>query len=87
MNSTLFLYFLGVQNFVFGASNYTFHEKTTRSTNWKESRVACKKTGSDLVSVKSLEEWTFLKNIIQILEAPEYFIGLRKDGKSGSGNG
>lgn len=45
----------------------------------------CKKTGlGDLVSIESNKEWTFLKNtILNLTMADEYFIGLRKDGRSG----
>ena len=45
----------------------------------------CKKTGlGDLVSIESKAEWTFLKNTtLNLTMAGEYFIGLRKDGRSG----
>ena len=50
---------------------------------WRKSRLACNKTGGDLVSIESLEEWKFLNNAIQTMTTGEYFIGLKKDGKSG----
>lgn len=65
-----------------GGSNYTFLEASARRPSWKESRQYCKETESDLVSIESTEEWTFVKNTILTLETKEYFIGLKKDGKS-----
>ncbi|XP_078370620.1 C-type mannose receptor 2-like isoform X2 [Oculina patagonica] len=74
-----------IHHFVFGGSNYTFHVATLsmRKRNWKESRRACKNTGSDLVSIESLKEWRFLNDTIQKINTAEYFIGLRKDSGSG----
>ena len=67
-----------------GASNYTFYAtKSGPGSNWVESRRSCKETGSDLVSIESLEEWKFLKKTIETMGTEEYFIGLRKDGYSG----
>ena len=45
----------------------------------------CKKTGlGDLVSIESKAEWIFLKNtMLKLTIAGEYFIGLRKDDRSG----
>ena len=41
-------------------------------------------TGYDLVSIESREEWNFLTQFIQTLRSGgEYFIGLKKDEKSG----
>ena len=68
---------------MFGGSNYTFHAQSMRWRTWERSRFACKKTGGDLVSIESLEEWNFLKNIIQTMKTEEYFIGLRKYSKFG----
>ena len=70
---------------VFGSSSYTVHENTSRtvSLNWEESRRHCKETGSDLVSIESAKEWIFLKNTIQSMKTVQYFIGLKKDSKSG----
>ena len=51
--------------------------------NWEESRRNCKETGSDLVSIESAKEWFFLKTAIQSMKTAEYFIGLKKDSKSG----
>ena len=67
-----------------GCSNYTFHGNSPPLL-WEQSRVLCKKTGlGDLVSIESKKEWTFLKNtILNLTMADEYFIGLRKDGRSG----
>ena len=45
----------------------------------EESRLACKKTGSGLVSIESLREWNFLNNTIQTMSTKQYFIGLRKE--------
>ena len=64
-------------------SNYTFHAKSVQWHTWEESRRGCKETGGELVSIESLEEWKFLKNTIQTMKGEQYFIGLRKDGKSG----
>ena len=49
------------------------------------SRQLCNKTGlGDLVSIESKEEWIFLKNTtLKLAIADEYFIGLRKDDRSG----
>jgi len=67
-----------------GCSSYTFNVKSTLP-DWEKSRKLCKKTGlSDLVSIESDAEWTFLKNIIlNLTKADDYFIGLKKDEKSG----
>ena len=67
-----------------GCSNYTFHGNSPPLV-WEQSRKLCKKTGlGDLVSIESEAEWTFLKNtILNLTMADEYFIGLRKDGRSG----
>ena len=51
--------------------------------SWEDSRRACKENGGDLVSIESLSEWAFVNNTIQTMETTEYFIGLRKDQKSG----
>ena len=68
----------------FGQSSYTFHKTSAvQKLNWEESRRRCKDTGSDLVSIESKKEWIFLENITQTRETAEYFIGLRKDSKSG----
>ena len=68
---------------MFGESIYTFHVSSARLPNWEESRLACKNSGSDLVCIESLEEWSFLNNCIRALETTEYFIGLRKNDKPG----
>ena len=82
----MFLIFIllgkAIKHFVFGGSNYTFHTESEK-TNWENSRLACKATGSDLVSIESLEELNFLNNTIQTMETTEYFIGLRKYSKFG----
>ncbi len=72
-----------IQHFVFDGSNYTFHVTSLWWLNWEKSRSACQETGSDLVSIESLTEWSFLKNTIQKMDTPEYFIALRKDSESG----
>ena len=68
---------------VFRGSNYTFHAQSEQWRNWEDSRHTCTETGSDLVSIESLEEWIFLRNNILSMGTDEYFIGLRKNGKSG----
>ena len=70
------------RTFVFGNSSYTFYEDSV-ARHWTESRTRCKDTGSDLVSIESKKEWKFLKNTIQRMETIEYYIGLKKDSKSG----
>ena len=65
---------------MFGNSSYTFQPPPVR--NWEESRDLCKNIGSDLVSIESKKEWFFLKETIQKYATSEYFIGLKKDGKS-----
>ena len=40
-------------------------------------------TGSDLVSIESEEEWGFLNDTIQRTNTIVYYIGLKKDSKSG----
>ena len=67
-----------------GCSNYTFHAKSP-GLNWEQSRQFCTKTGLGyLVSIESEAEWIFLKNtILNLTIATEYFIGLRKDDRSG----
>ena len=65
---------------MFGNSSYTFQSPPVR--NWEESRDLCKNIGSDLVSIESKKEWFFLKETIQKYATREYFIGLKKDGKS-----
>ena len=83
----MFLIFirLGItaQHFVFDGSSYKFHASSKHLQSWEESSDACKNTGSDLVSIESLEEWVFLNNIIQTMKTGEYFIGLKKNVKSG----
>ena len=83
----LFFFFIrlgkAVQKLAFGGSSYTFHTKSVQQRNWEDSRRSCKETGSDLVSIEILEEWVFLKNTILCMRTGEYFIGLRKNGKSG----
>ena len=70
--------------FVFGNSSYRFHENSaTQKLNWAESRQRCKDTGSDLVSIESKNERRFLKNTIQKINTVEYYIGLKKESKSG----
>ena len=70
--------------FVFGKSSYKFHKISTAQTlNWTESRRRCKDSGSDLVSIESKKEWRFLRDTIQRMKTTEYYIGLRKDSKSG----
>lgn len=64
--------------FVFGNSSYRFHARTAK-LNWIRSRQLCKDAGSDLVSIESEKEWSFLKNAIQRMNTTEYFIGLKKD--------
>ena len=85
--TVMFLFFIrlgkAVQHLVFSGSNYTFHANSVQWRNWEESRHSCKETGGDLVSIESLEEWNFVKNTIQSMRTGEYFIGLKKDGKSG----
>ena len=84
--TVMFLFFIhlgkAVQNLLFGRSNYTFHANSGWP-NWEKGRGACKETGSDLVSIESLDEWIFLNNTIQTMETEEYFIGLKKIGKYG----
>lgn len=67
------------QKFVYGCSSYTFHAPFSHKAgyNWQESRQFCKETGSDLVSIESLEEWDILRSAIQNMKTAEYFIGLR----------
>ena len=70
--------------FVFGNSNYTFHKNSAaQKRDWTESRQRCKDTGSDLVSIESEKEWSFLKNTTQRMNMIEYYIGLKRDNKSG----
>ena len=72
------------RTFVFGNSSYTFYKNSvTQKRDWTESRQRCRDTGSDLVSIESKKEWKFLKNTIQRMETIEYYIGLKKDSKSG----
>ena len=69
---------------VFGNSIYTFHKVSPwQKRSWMESRQRCKATGSDLVSIESKKEWSFLKRTIQRMNTIEYFIGLENDTKSG----
>ena len=50
---------------------------------WSESFQSCEETGSQLVSIESFEEWSFLKQTIQTMETKEYLIGLKKYTPSG----
>ena len=74
-----------IQHHVFGNSSYAFHPNPAPVLwrSWEDSRSACKENGGDLVSIESLSEWAFVNNTIQTMETTEYFIGLRKDQKSG----
>ena len=72
-----------IQPIVFDNSSYTFHKSSANKLNWRESRLYCKDTGSDLVTIESKQEWGFLKDTIQRMETAEYNIGLTKDRKSG----
>lgn len=72
-----------IQHHEFGNSSYAFHPYLVLSRSWEDSRHACKENGSDLVSIESRSEWIFVNYTIQTMETIEYFIGLRKDDKSG----
>ena len=72
-----------IQHRVFGKSSYAFHPALFLWFSWEDSRHACKENGSDLVSIESRSEWTFVNYVIQTMETTEHFIGLRKDKKSG----
>ena len=70
--------------FCFGNSSYTFHKNSAaQKRDWTESRRRCKVNGSDLVSIESEKERSFLKKSIQKVKTIEYYIGLKKDSKSG----
>ena len=73
------------RTFVFGNSSYTFYKNSVaqKKSDWSESRQRCKDTGSDLVSIESEKEWNFLKNSLQKMKTIEFYIGLKKDSKSG----
>ena len=76
-------FFLLVKTIQHGGSSYKFYTNSVQKPNWEKSRKDCIRAGSDLVSIESIEEWTFIKNTIQNMQTREYFIGLKKeDGKS-----
>lgn len=64
---------------VFNCSNYTFPSRPDQDFTWESCKTLCAKAGSELVSIESQQEWRFLKNTIQTLKAPEYFIGLKRE--------
>jgi len=69
--------------FVFGCSNYTIHMASKlKPVGWEDSRRLCNNTGSDLVSIETLQEWRFLNSTIQTMETSEYFIGLKKQSEN-----
>ena len=53
-----------------------------KPVGWEDSRRLCNKSGSDLVSIETLEEWRFLNSTIQTMETSEYFIGLKKQSEN-----
>ena len=70
------------QHILFGNSKYIFHESPAET--WENSNQHCREeTGGELVSIESKKEWEFLNNTIQSMISNEYFIGLKKDSKSG----
>lgn len=62
----------------FDGSRYIFHDSNDRC-NWSEGEKFCEKSGYNLVSIESREEWNFLNKTIQRKKTVEYFMGLRKD--------
>ena len=64
VNRSFFPFFSGGHTFLFGCSHYTFHVAPKYGpVSWEDSRRLCKKIGSDLVSIESVEEWNFLKKL------------------------
>ncbi|KAK2569602.1 Protein sidekick-2 [Acropora cervicornis] len=72
----------GLTSFLFGCSNYTFHESPLFPLTWVQSMRWCNSSGSDLVSIDEFKEWEFLAKAIQELRSMRYFIGLRGDKKT-----
>ncbi|XP_015777856.1 PREDICTED: protein sidekick-1-like isoform X1 [Acropora digitifera] len=76
----------GLTSFLFGCSDYIFHESsgsTFEPATWMKSRQLCNSSGSDLVSIEEFKEWEFLAKAMQRLSSRGYFIGLRKDTRTG----
>ena len=78
------LFFSQGHTLFYGCSRYTFSASQEKRSwvDFSMSRVHCKDNGSDLVSIESNEEWSFLNDTInkfQQIDGTEYFIGLTKD--------
>ena len=67
----------------FSGSSYIFYRSNGNWYNWETSKTICERSGYNLVSIESREEWNFLKQTIQKENTTEYFIGLRKDTSTG----
>ena len=81
-NSTF--YFTGLLRVSFNSCRYTFHESSTKGRDWEESRWLCQNSSEgDLVSIEEENERIFVESIIKSLKAVKYFIGLKKEQRSG----
>ncbi|PFX11408.1 C-type lectin domain family 17, member A [Stylophora pistillata] len=54
------------------------YEFKKEEKTWKDARNACKEKRGDLVSIETVEEWDFIKGVIQKQSAKTWFIGLEK---------
>ncbi|XP_044176259.1 uncharacterized protein LOC114965011 isoform X2 [Acropora millepora] len=74
----------GLLGVTFNSSNYAFHENSTKVRDWEESRWLCQNSSEgDLVSIEEENERIFVESIIKNLKAVKYFIGLKKEQRSG----
>ena len=51
-------------------------KSSKRAHTWENSRGLCVKNGSQLVSIETADEYTFLKEQILVMNTSEYYIGL-----------
>ena len=78
----LILHSAPVKNF--SGSTYIFYRSNGNWYYWERSKTICnKRSGYNLVSIESREEWDFLNQTIQKMKTTEYFIGLWKDTSTG----
>ena len=63
----------------FNGSSYIFYRSYGNWYDWEGSKKICEKSGYNLVSIESSEEWNFLNRTIHKEITNEYFIGLWKD--------
>ena len=78
----LILHSAPVKNF--SGSTYIFYRSNGNGYYWERSKTICnKRSGYNLVSIESREEWDFLSQTIQKMKTTEYFIGLWKDTSTG----